>query len=173
MTKVLYKPVGMLVSVLGGVLAGAIFKQVWKVAFREDDAPKATDADRSWRAILLAAALQGAIFGLVKAAIDRGAAEGTRKVTGVWPGDEINPDLATIFVPDATLPVRQGRVPPSARASKPLARWVRGLSVALGAPTTSQLPSRARFIDSAADRLSTSSRRPYVSLVIRRALFWS
>jgi len=39
----------MLVSVLGGVLAGAIFKQVWKVAFSEDDAPQATDADRSWR----------------------------------------------------------------------------------------------------------------------------
>ena len=49
MTKVLYKPVGMLVSVLGGVLAGAIFKQVWKIAFSEDDAPKATDADRSWQ----------------------------------------------------------------------------------------------------------------------------
>jgi uncharacterized protein DUF4235 len=88
MTKVLYKPVGMLVSVLGGVLAGAIFKQVWKVAFREDDAPKATDADRSWREVLLAAALQGAIFGLVKAVVDRGATEGTRKVTGVWPGEE-------------------------------------------------------------------------------------
>src|SRR4029077_20356369 len=88
MIKVPQKPTGMLVSVLGGVLAGAIFKQVWKVAFSEDDAPKATDADRSWRALLLAAALQGAIFGLVRAAIDRGAAEGTRKVTGVWPGDE-------------------------------------------------------------------------------------
>jgi Protein of unknown function (DUF4235) len=88
MTKVLYKPVGMLVSVLGGVLAGAIFKQVWKVALSEDDAPRATDADRSWREVLLAAALQGAIFGLVKAAVDRGAAEGTRKVTGVWPGEE-------------------------------------------------------------------------------------
>ena len=50
MIKVLYKPAGMLVSVLGGVLAGAIFKQVWKVAFSEDDAPRATDADRSWRA---------------------------------------------------------------------------------------------------------------------------
>lgn len=83
MIKVLYKPTGMLVSVLGGVLAGAIFKQVWKVAFSEDDAPTATDADRSWREVLLAAALQGAIFGLVKAAVDRGAAEGTRKVTGV------------------------------------------------------------------------------------------
>jgi hypothetical protein len=88
MTKALYKPVSILISVLGGVLAGTIFKQVWKVAFGEDDAPKATDADRGWREVLLAAALQGAIFGLVKAAVDRGAAEGTRKVTGVWPGDE-------------------------------------------------------------------------------------
>jgi Protein of unknown function (DUF4235) len=88
MIKVLYKLASVLVSVLGGVLAGAIFKQVWKVAFGEDDAPKATDADRSWREVLLAAALQGAIFGLVKAVIDRGAAEGARKVTGTWPGEE-------------------------------------------------------------------------------------
>jgi Protein of unknown function (DUF4235) len=88
MTKLLYKPVGILVSVLGGVLAGAIFKRVWKITAREDDAPKATDARRGWREILLAAALQGAIFALVKAAVDRAAAEATRKVTGVWPGDE-------------------------------------------------------------------------------------
>jgi predicted metal-dependent enzyme (double-stranded beta helix superfamily) len=84
----LYKPVGMLVSALGGVLAGAIFKRVWKITAQEDDAPKATDARRGWREILLAAALQGAIFALVKAAVDRAAAEATRKVTGVWPGDE-------------------------------------------------------------------------------------
>jgi Protein of unknown function (DUF4235) len=88
MIKLLYKPVGMLVSVLGGMLAGAIFKQVWKITAREDDAPKATDARRGWRGILLAAALQGAIFALVKAAVDRAAAEGARKLTGVWPGDE-------------------------------------------------------------------------------------
>lgn len=86
MIKFLYKPVGMLVSVLGGVVAGAIFKRVWKVAAREEDAPKATDAQRGWREILLAAALQGAIFAVVKAAVDRGAAEGTRRLTGVWPG---------------------------------------------------------------------------------------
>jgi hypothetical protein len=88
MSKVLYKPASILVSVLGGVLAGAVFKQIWKVAFHEDDAPKATDADRSWREVLVAATLQGAIFGLVKATVDRGTAEGTRKVTGVWPGEE-------------------------------------------------------------------------------------
>ena len=88
MIKVLYKPVSMLVSVLGGVLAGAIFKKVWKLAAGEDDAPKATDAERGWQEVLLAAALQGAIFALVKAAVDRGAAEGTRKLTGIWPGEE-------------------------------------------------------------------------------------
>ena len=73
MIKLLCKPAGMLVSVLGGVLAGVIFKRVWKITAREDDAPKATDAQRGWREILLAA-LQGAIFAVVKATVDRGAA---------------------------------------------------------------------------------------------------
>jgi Protein of unknown function (DUF4235) len=88
MIKLVYKPVSMLVSVLGGVLAGVIFKRIWKITAREDDAPKATDAQRGWREVLLAATLQGAIFAVVKAAVDRGAAEGTRKLTGVWLGDE-------------------------------------------------------------------------------------
>jgi Protein of unknown function (DUF4235) len=88
MIKLLYKPVSILVSVLGGVLAGAIFKKIWKIAAREDEAPQATDAQRGWREVLLAAGVQGAIFAVVKAAVDRGAAEGTRKLTGVWPGEE-------------------------------------------------------------------------------------
>jgi hypothetical protein len=87
MIKVLYKPVSLLVSVLGGLLAGAIFKQAWKLIGGDDKAPKATDARRGWREVLLAAALQGAIFAVVKAAVDRGAAVGTRKLTGFWPGD--------------------------------------------------------------------------------------
>jgi hypothetical protein len=84
MIKLLYKPMTMLVSVLGGIVAGAIFKKAWQLVAREDEAPKATDARRGWPEVLLAAAVQGAIFALVKAAVDRGAAEGTRKVTGVW-----------------------------------------------------------------------------------------
>ena len=81
-------------GLLGGYSPGATFKQVWKVAFSEDDAPRATDAGRSWREVLLAAALQGAILGLVKAAVDRGAAGGTRKVTGVRPGRRTSRRLA-------------------------------------------------------------------------------
>lgn len=88
MIKVLYKPAGMLVSVLGGMLASSIFRKVWKLAAGEDEAPSSTDARRGWREVLTAAALQGAIFGLVKAAVDRAAAEGTAKVTGSWPGED-------------------------------------------------------------------------------------
>jgi len=91
MIKLLYKPVGMVVSVLGGLIAGMIFKRVWKITAGENEAPKATDEQRGWREVLLAAALQGTIFALVKAAVDRGAAEGTRKLTGVWPGDQAEP----------------------------------------------------------------------------------
>jgi predicted metal-dependent enzyme (double-stranded beta helix superfamily) len=84
--KILYKPFGMIVSVLGGLIAGAIFKRVWKLAAHEDETPEATDAQRSWGEVLIAATLQGAIFALVKAATDRGAAVATRRLTGFWPG---------------------------------------------------------------------------------------
>ena len=30
--KLLYKPFGLLVSVLGGILAGSLFKQLWQAA---------------------------------------------------------------------------------------------------------------------------------------------
>jgi predicted metal-dependent enzyme (double-stranded beta helix superfamily) len=91
MIKLFYKPLGILVSLLGGILAGAIFKNVWKLAAGEDEAPQATDARRGWGEVLLAATLQGAIFAVVKAAVDRGAATGVEKITGVWPGDEGEP----------------------------------------------------------------------------------
>ena len=86
--KVSYKAVDLIAGIIGGVLAGLIFKTVWGIIQQGDEAPKPTDEQRGWREILLAAGLQGAIFALVKAAIDRGAAEGTRKLTGIWPGDE-------------------------------------------------------------------------------------
>ncbi|WP_326600191.1 DUF4235 domain-containing protein [Streptomyces sp. NBC_01803] len=85
-SKIVYKPVGLALGALGGAVAGAAFKQAWKVIGHDEDAPDATDEDRAWREILLAAALQGAIFAVVKAAVDRGGAVATHRVTGVWPG---------------------------------------------------------------------------------------
>ena len=89
MIKIIYKLVNLVVSVLGGILG---FQAIWKAAAGEDEAPKATDAQSGWREVLVAATLQGAIFALVKAAVDRTAAEGTRKLTGVWPGEDDSGD---------------------------------------------------------------------------------
>ena len=86
--KLLYKPFGLIISVIGGILAGAIFKQVWKLVAHEDDTPDSTDVQKSWTEVLIAATVQGAIFALVKAAVDRAGAEATLKLTGVWPGTD-------------------------------------------------------------------------------------
>ncbi len=85
--SLLYKPFGILFGVLGGLIGGVIFKQVWKLVAGEDDAPGAKESEYTWGEVLPAAALQGAIFALVKAAVDRGGARGFEKLTGVWPGD--------------------------------------------------------------------------------------
>lgn len=83
--KIAYKPVGILLGIAAGAIAGAVFKKVWQIASGDDDTPNATDEERSWVEVLAAAALQGAIFAVVKAAVDRGGATGVRKVTGEWP----------------------------------------------------------------------------------------
>jgi hypothetical protein len=83
--KIAYKPVGLLLGIGAGAVAGFVFKEVWKAASGDDDAPNATDEERGWGEILAAAALQGAIFALVKAAVDRAGATGVRKLTGQWP----------------------------------------------------------------------------------------
>ena len=88
MIKLMYKPFSIAAGVLGGILAGVIFKQIWKLVAREEDAPQSDDVQRGWGEVLVAATVQGAIFALVKAAVDRGAAEATLKLTGIWPGKD-------------------------------------------------------------------------------------
>jgi predicted metal-dependent enzyme (double-stranded beta helix superfamily) len=85
-SKIAYKPVGLAVGAVSGVIAGAVFKQAWKMLGHDQDAPDATDEERSWGEVVLAATLQGAIFAAVKAAVDRGGATATRSLTGAWPG---------------------------------------------------------------------------------------
>lgn len=85
-SKIVYKPVGMAVGAASGVVAGSVFKKVWKQLGHEEDAPDATDEQRTWRETVSAAVLQGAIFAGVKAAVDRGGAVAARRLTGTWPG---------------------------------------------------------------------------------------
>jgi hypothetical protein len=81
MKKLLYKPLSLTFGVIGGLAAGVIFKQIWKLATGDDDVPDADDLEKGWGEVLAAAAVQGAIFALVKAAIDRSSAKGIAHLT--------------------------------------------------------------------------------------------
>ncbi|MCT7353547.1 DUF4235 domain-containing protein [Streptomyces sp. 15-116A] len=83
-----YKPIGFALSWTGGTLAGLAFQKTWKVIRHEDNAPDALDRDRRWGEILLAAAIQGAIFAAVRSAVDRAGAKAIERSTGTWPVTE-------------------------------------------------------------------------------------
>lgn len=85
---ILYRPVGLVSSVLGGVVAGVLFKQVWRRAGPGEKSapPTALETNYPFKEILLAAAIQGAIFSVVKTVIDRQGARLFERWTGEWPG---------------------------------------------------------------------------------------
>jgi hypothetical protein len=85
--KIVYRPFGLVFSILGGLLASMLFKQVWKRVSDKDKPPKAKESEYGLRELLPAVALQGAVFALVKAIVDRSGARAFQKLTGAWPGN--------------------------------------------------------------------------------------
>ncbi len=86
--KILYRPVGLLTSVAAGLIAGSVFRAVWHRTAADDksDPPRPLESEYSFREILTAAVLQGAIYAAVKAATERGGARAFQRATGEWPG---------------------------------------------------------------------------------------
>jgi hypothetical protein len=87
--KILYRPWGLIASLVGGLIAGQIFQQVWKKVdpSSPDDPPTPLQSEFSLPKILVAAVVQGAIFSVVRAVINRGGARVFERWTGEWPGD--------------------------------------------------------------------------------------
>lgn len=79
--KLLSKPLSMVSNMLGGILAAQAFKRVWRAVSGHEQAPEADSPEHGAREILLAALLQGAIFGVIKAAVDMTQARVYRKAT--------------------------------------------------------------------------------------------
>lgn len=78
-SKVISKPA----ALAAGAAGGAAFRYAWRKADSGREVPKPQDPARSWKQVILAAALQGALFAVIHAAVDRFA--GT-KPTGTGDG---------------------------------------------------------------------------------------
>lgn len=85
--KLIYRPLSMAASALGGLAASMVFKKLWRALAKEDEAPKPDQPERNWKEVATAAALQGAVAGGVGALASRGTMRGFEKATGVWPGE--------------------------------------------------------------------------------------
>jgi hypothetical protein len=69
--KLAYKPVGILSGIIGGAIASQVFGLVWKQISKEPHTPQALSRAYGTREVLLAATIQGALFGLIRTAVDR------------------------------------------------------------------------------------------------------
>lgn len=81
-TKILYTPLSIATGVAGGLLASALFGQIWRRIDDDDQPPPdPKDLNRSTTKVLIAAAIQGLLFGVVRAGVDRAGARGYRAIT--------------------------------------------------------------------------------------------
>jgi Protein of unknown function (DUF4235) len=87
MAKALFIPI----SIVGGLIAGAISRkildQIWGM-FDEEEPPDSKHRDIQWGKLLIAAAIQGAIFRAMKEASDHYTRRAFYKTTGSWPGEK-------------------------------------------------------------------------------------
>lgn len=88
--KILYKPFGLIVALIGARLAKSVFKAVW-AQIDEREPPKPTTANASMPKVMGAAALEAATMAGIGAAVDRAGARTFEHLTGFWPGDTAKP----------------------------------------------------------------------------------
>jgi hypothetical protein len=85
--KILFIPVSIMGGLIAGMLSRKLFDQIWGL-FDEEEPPDSQHRDIRWGKLLVAAAIQGAIFRAVKEATDHYSRRAFAGVTGTWPGEE-------------------------------------------------------------------------------------
>jgi hypothetical protein len=83
--KILYKPFGILLGMLAGLVSQKLFNAVWGI-FDKEEPPKPTTLQTTWPKVLGAAVVEGVTFKVTRAAVDRAGAKGFAHLTGYWPG---------------------------------------------------------------------------------------
>jgi hypothetical protein len=92
--KLLYKPFGIVLGLIAGLIGRRLFTVIWgRIDPEHDEPPEAKTKDTTAAKAIGAAAVQGLIFSGVRAGVDRAGANAFYRTTGVWPGEK-EPDPA-------------------------------------------------------------------------------
>ena len=87
MARILFVPFSVAGGLLAGLLGKKLFEQVWGMIDKEEP-PHPEDRQISVPKMLIALALEGAIFRLTKGALDHWARRSFERFMGSWPGEE-------------------------------------------------------------------------------------
>jgi hypothetical protein len=85
--KLLFIPFSVVAGLAAGFAGKKIFEQVWGV-IDDREPPEPEHRDATWAKVVIAAALEGAVFKGVRAAMDRSSRTAFASLTGTWPGGE-------------------------------------------------------------------------------------
>jgi Protein of unknown function (DUF4235) len=85
--KILFLPFSIAAGLLAGFLSKKLFDAIWAL-FDDQEAPQAHHREISILKLVLALAIEGAVFRAVRGLVDHSARHGFHRATGSWPGDE-------------------------------------------------------------------------------------
>jgi hypothetical protein len=87
MGKLMFLPVSIGTGLLAGLIGKKTFQLIWGV-IDDEEAPKAEHRYISVPKLVVALAIEGALFALIRGLVDHGSRHAFARATGAWPGDE-------------------------------------------------------------------------------------
>jgi hypothetical protein len=85
--KLLFLPFSIAAGLIAGKIAEKAFDGIWRL-FDDQEAPEPEHREIAIVKLVLALAIEGAIFRAVRGLIDHSARRGFARATGTWPGEE-------------------------------------------------------------------------------------
>jgi hypothetical protein len=85
--KILFIPFSIVGGLIAGLLGRQLFAGLWRL-IDDQEAPDASHRDAEWWKVVVASSLKGAVFAGTKAVTDRSSRSAFFSLTGSWPGEK-------------------------------------------------------------------------------------
>jgi H+/Cl- antiporter ClcA len=86
MTKLIFTPISIVAGLLAGLVGKKLFRGLWRVV-DEQEPPQPEQRPVAIGLLVLALAIEGALFRLVKGLAEHGSRHAFSQLTGSWPGE--------------------------------------------------------------------------------------